>query len=106
MTHACPKLARLTATASGWTRNRTTPAAMNGTTCATVVSVHSLPRLRRRAPSIGGRQWTAAVSGSAACAAERHHPPLIGSRRITRSASIGSSLTCSAWPSPVETIAK
>ncbi len=35
-----------------------------------------------------------------------HHPPLIGSRRITRSASIGSSLTCSAWPSPVETIAK
>ena len=108
MIQAWAKLARLTATASGWTRNRTMPAATNGTTCAAVVSVHSRPRLRRRAASIGGRQWTAAVSGSGAtCAADRlHHPPLIGSRRITRSASIGSSLTCSAWPSPVETIAK
>jgi hypothetical protein len=68
MTQAWAKLARLTATASGWTRNNTTPAATNGTTCAAVVSVHSAPRRRRRAASIGGRQWTAAVSGSGAVA--------------------------------------
>src|SRR4051794_566300 len=34
------------------------------------------------------------------------YPPEIGSRMITRSASSGSSRTCSAWPSPVETMPK
>ncbi len=71
MIHACATLARLTAIASGWIRTSTIAAARNGTTCAAVVSVHSAPRRRRRCASIGGRQWTAAVSGSGtACAVE------------------------------------
>jgi hypothetical protein len=64
MTQAWAKLARLTGSASGCTRKSTMPAAMNGTTWATAVSVHSrLVRSRRRS-SARGRQWTAASSGS------------------------------------------
>ena len=69
-----------------------------------VVSVHSAPRRRRRCASARGRQWTAAVSGRTLRG--QAQPPRSGSRRITSSASSGSSLTCSAWPSPVETIAE
>src|SRR5919197_1301981 len=39
MTHAWAMLARLTGSASGWTMNSTTPAAMNGTTWATEIGV-------------------------------------------------------------------
>ena len=56
-------------------------------------------RSRRRA-STRGRQWTAASSGSGSAATAPGYPPEIGRRRITSSASTGSSRTCSAWPAP------
>ena len=80
----------------------------NGTTCATVVSVHSAPRRRSRAlvdarAPVDGRR---SGSASAPRASGADQPPVIGRRMITSSASTGSSRTCSAWPSPVETIAE
>ncbi len=106
MTQAWAKLARLTGSASGCTRKSAMPAAMNGTTWATVMAVHiRLVRSRRRA-SARGRQWTAASSGSGSAATAPRYPPEIGRRMITSSAPTGSSRTCSAWPSPVETMAK
>src|SRR5512132_157718 len=68
MTQAWAKLARLTATASGCTRNITTPAATNGTTWAIVIAVHSMPVRSMRRASTRGRQWTAASSGSGSAA--------------------------------------
>src|SRR5919198_4939039 len=68
MTHAWAKLARLTGSASGWTMNSTTPAAMNGTTWATVIAVHINPVRSMRRASTRGRQWTAASSGSGSAA--------------------------------------
>ncbi len=106
MTQAWAKLARLTGRASGCTRNSATPAAMNGTTWATVMAVHIRLARSRRPASARGRQWTAASSGSGSAATGLGYPPEIGRRMITRSAPTGSSRTCSAWPSPVETMAK
>ena len=54
------------AAASGCRTTSSTPTARNGTTWATVLSVHSAPRRRRRCASARGRQWTAASSGSPA----------------------------------------
>jgi hypothetical protein len=53
----------------------------NGTTWATVVSVHSAPRRRRSRSSTPGRQGTLASSGSGlggALATEIAQPPAIG----------------------------
>ena len=83
------------------------PAAMNGTTWATVMAVHmqagavQAARVGARAPVDGG-QLGERLGGHRAAA----QPPEIGRRMITSSAPTGSSRTCSAWPSPVETIAK
>src|SRR6478672_3038899 len=68
MTHACAKLARHTGAASGCTRNSATPAAMNGTTCAIVISVQNRSVRSTRRASTRGRQWTAASSGSGSAA--------------------------------------
>src|SRR5919198_18941 len=68
MTHAWAMLARLTGSASGWTMNSTTPAAMNGTTWATVIAVHISPVRSMGRASTRGRQWTAASSGSGSAA--------------------------------------
>src|SRR5258707_7056107 len=54
--------------ASGSTRIRTTPAAMNGSVRLAAHRVHSRPRRCRRAESIGGRHGTDASSVRAALA--------------------------------------
>src|SRR4051812_6866915 len=89
MIHAWAKLASATAAASGSMTSSSTPAATNGTTCATVVSVHNLPRVRSRAASIGARQWTAAVSGSGAPAAWTPIAPLSAADRQPQDHQVG-----------------
>src|SRR4051812_36230195 len=69
MIHAWASATSATGADSGWSSISTTATAMNGTTCATVVRVQSLPRRRRVASLARGRQGTAASSGRgpAAC---------------------------------------
>ena len=107
MTHAWAKLARLTGAASGSTRNSMTPAPMNGTTWAAVISrplgAGPLQALGvdARAP-VDGRQLGERLDGHGrgvlAAGDRQAHDHELGVE--------GSSRTCSAWPSPVLTIAK
>ena len=84
-----------TGTVTG-SRNSIRPAVASiGTACKTAEAVQLKPFSRSRPSSMRGRQWTAAVSRKG-----RAHPPAIGRRRITSSASTGSASTCSARPSP------
>ena len=111
MIQACARQTSATGSASGWSDISSVAAPANGTTWATIVSVHRRPRRRRWAASTRGRQWTPASSGRTSAvaigdAAARAQPPEIGRRMITSSASTGSSRTCSAWPGPVLTIAR
>jgi len=104
---------------SGCRVTSTAATSTKGTTWASVVSVHSRSALRNAEGSTRGRQGTEASSGSSPLSpsavddwlatvlgAARAQPPAMGRRMITRSASAGSSRTCSAWRSPVETMAK
>ena len=103
MSQACASAMSATGKESGSSASRTAAVATKGTEWATVVVVQVQPApaqalgVEPRAP-VDGR-------GLRQGGARRAHPPAIGRRRMTSSASSGSSRTCSAWPSPVLTTA-
>ena len=110
--HACTSASAATGRQPGLERRPAAAAvATNGTLWAAVLSVHRRPRARsaalvdRRAPGDGGALGQRARPRQAARRAAATQPPAIGRRRITRSASAGSSVTCRAWPSPSLTTA-
>ncbi len=109
MIQAWATQASATGSDSGSSASRSAAAPRNGTTCATVVSgpdrAEPLEPRGVDAPApVDERELGERLDGHGRWPAGQ--PPAIGRRRITSSASTGSSRTCSACPAPVVTIPK